>query len=113
MEIPVITSRICGIEELVDDGISGVLVPPGDPQAIADAVEKIFSQPDLARKMGEEGRKKIEKDFNVKIEARKLDEIFRDSVEHQNCDKAIKVVLENESNIISNSAVHGRDDRPL
>ena len=37
MQVPVITSKICGIEELVDDGINGILVPPQDPEAIADA----------------------------------------------------------------------------
>jgi len=77
MRIPVITSKICGIEELVDDEINGILVPPRNPEAIADAVIKLFSNPDLRNKMGEEGRGKIERDFNIKTEGRKFESIFR------------------------------------
>ena len=77
MEIPVITSNICGIEELVDDGVNGILVPPKNPEAIADAMERILINPDLGRKMGEEGREKIGKDFNIKKEVNKLEMIFK------------------------------------
>lgn len=77
MKIPVITSNICGIEELVDDGVNGILVPSENPEAIADAIERILHNPDLGRKMGEEGRKKIEKDFNIKKEVNKLEIIFK------------------------------------
>jgi glycosyltransferase involved in cell wall biosynthesis len=83
MQVPVITSDICGIEELVDDGISGILTRPEDPEHIADAVEKIFSQPETAKSMGEEGRRKIEKHFNTRTETGKLDRIFRDLVDQK------------------------------
>ena len=76
MQIPVITSNIRGIEELVIDGVSGILVPPGNSEAIADAVERIFKDPDLCRTMGEQGRKKVEQEFNVKTEVRKIEKIF-------------------------------------
>jgi glycosyltransferase involved in cell wall biosynthesis len=77
MEVPVITSKINGIEELVDDGINGILIPPKDPKAITDAITMIFSNPDLRNRMGKEARKKIQKDFDVKIEAKKLEAIFK------------------------------------
>ncbi|MDQ7786451.1 MAG: glycosyltransferase family 4 protein [Thermodesulfovibrionales bacterium] len=77
MRIPVITSRICGIEELVDDELNGILVPPGNPEAVADAIIKLFSNPDLRETMGEEGRKKISKDFNIKTEGKKFESIFK------------------------------------
>lgn len=76
MQVPVITSNIRGIEELVSDGVNGILVPPGNSQAIADAIEQIIKQPNLGRKMGKEGRKKIEQDFNVKIEVGKIEKLF-------------------------------------
>jgi glycosyltransferase involved in cell wall biosynthesis len=76
MELPVITSNISGIEELVDDGINGILVPPKNPEAIAEAIIKLFSNCDLRIKMGEEARKKIKRDFNVKNEVRKLENVF-------------------------------------
>ncbi|HEV8051795.1 MAG TPA: glycosyltransferase family 4 protein, partial [Parachlamydiaceae bacterium] len=80
MQIPVITSRMCGIEELVDDGVNGMLVPPQNPEALADAIEKIMNCPDLRRRMGEEGRKKIESCFNIKTEVQKLEEILTQAV---------------------------------
>lgn len=76
MQVPVITSKICGIEELVVNGITGILVPPQDPDAIADAIEKIFNAPDLRSQLGKEGREKIKKDFNIKVEGMKLNNIF-------------------------------------
>lgn len=84
MQVPVITSNVCGIEELVDDGINGILVPPQNPEAIADAIEKIMKAPELGRTMGEEGRKKIKKDFNIKTEIRKLEELFSKAVKDAN-----------------------------
>lgn len=83
MQVPVITSNVCGIEELVDDGINGILVPPQNPEAIADAIEKIMKSPDLRRTMGEKGRGKIERNFNIKIEVRKLEEILTTAVKQE------------------------------
>ena len=94
MKIPVVTSHICGIEELVDDGISGILTRPEDPEDIADAIEKIFSHPELAKEMGEEGRRKIEKDFNTRFEAGKLEEIFRNVIGHE---RTLDIYSENKS----------------
>ena len=76
MGLPVVTSDICGIEELVEDGVSGLLVSPKDPLAIAGAIEKLLKSPELARRMGVAGRKKIVKDFNIEKEVKKLEKIF-------------------------------------
>ena len=80
MQVPVITSNMRGIEELVVDGLSGILVSPGDPPAIADAIERIFNQPDLRRRMGEEGRRTIEQDFNIKTEVGKIEKVFIEAI---------------------------------
>lgn len=84
MQVPVVTTNMRGIGELVVDGVSGILVPPGNPQAIADAIERIISQPDLGRKMGEAGRKKIQRDFNIKTEVGKIEQIFIDAISQKN-----------------------------
>ena len=80
MQIPVITSDICGIQELVEDGVSGILVPPKNPEAIADGIKKLLKNSKLRERMGKEGRKKIEKDFNIKTEFKKLEKIFQEVV---------------------------------
>lgn len=74
--LPVITSDICGINELVKDGHSGILIPPKDPLAIADAIEDLFSNPKLRKEMGEAGMAKIEKEFNIRKEAKKMESVF-------------------------------------
>ncbi|MBC8501375.1 MAG: glycosyltransferase family 4 protein [DPANN group archaeon] len=77
MEIPIITSDICGVDELVEHEISGLLVPPKDPEAIANAIEKLLKHPELRKKMGAAGHKKIIKDFNIKKEVKKLEKILQ------------------------------------
>jgi len=83
MEIPVITSDICGIEELIEDGKSGILVPPKNPEAIAKVIKKLFSDSSLRKKIGKEARKKIIKDFNIKKEAEKLEKIFYQAIKNE------------------------------
>jgi glycosyltransferase involved in cell wall biosynthesis len=77
MEVPVVTSDICGIEELIDNGESGILLPPQNPQAIAGAMEELFSNEQLRERLGKTGREKIKKDFNIQIEALKLEKAFK------------------------------------
>ena len=60
---PVIASNVGGVPYAVDNGKNGLIVPPKDPQAIADAIIKILTNPQLAKKMGEEGREKVIKYF--------------------------------------------------
>jgi glycosyltransferase involved in cell wall biosynthesis len=81
MELPIVTSDISGIEELVENEMSGLLVRSESSMEIADAIDRLISDDDLRERMGEEGRRKIEKDFNVVTEARKLNDIFKDVLE--------------------------------
>jgi glycosyltransferase involved in cell wall biosynthesis len=55
MAKPVVASRLGGVEELVDDGRTGLLVPPGDAEALGAAIARVLRDPELARRMGEAG----------------------------------------------------------
>ncbi len=59
MEVPVVTTDVSGIPELVRHGFNGLLVPPKDPQALADAIETILRNPDYARRLGRLARSTI------------------------------------------------------
>jgi len=82
MELPVVTSNISGIEELVEDRVSGILVKPADAEGITGALEELLSDLELGKRMGREGRKKVVRDFNIEIEAGKMEDVFKDAVGH-------------------------------
>lgn len=63
--VPVVGTAVNGIEDLIEDGLTGLLVPPRQPAAIADALERLFSDPELARSLAAAGRRRIEDRHNL------------------------------------------------
>jgi glycosyltransferase involved in cell wall biosynthesis len=61
--VPVVASRVSGIPEVVEDGVTGWLVPPEDPEALAAALAEVLEHPDEARKRGEAGRRRVDERF--------------------------------------------------
>jgi colanic acid/amylovoran biosynthesis glycosyltransferase len=74
--IPVVCSHIAGIPELVCDGQSGLLVRPGRPDLIADAIETLAGDPARRREMGLRGRRQIEREYDVSANAARLRDAF-------------------------------------
>lgn len=72
--LPVVATNVGGIAELVVDGETGFLVPPGDPAALAQALARLLSSAPRRRHMGEKGRRRVESRFTLE---RKLDETER------------------------------------
>jgi colanic acid/amylovoran biosynthesis glycosyltransferase len=62
--IPAISTRTGGMAELLDGG-AGVLVPPADSAALADALERVLGSPELRAELGQAGRRRIETEFDV------------------------------------------------
>jgi glycosyltransferase involved in cell wall biosynthesis len=56
---PVVASAVGGIPELVQDGVTGLLVPPGDVDALRSALERLLADPILRRRMGRAGRRRV------------------------------------------------------
>ena len=75
--VPVLTTRIAGIPELVEDGVSGKLVAPGDTDALTGALKDLLSPSTDRRAMGQAGRDKVTQDFNIATEAAKLSALFQ------------------------------------
>ena len=63
--VPVVASRIGGLVEAVQDGVTGFLVPPRDPAALAAAIARLLCDRELARRFGDAGRQRIEEKFSV------------------------------------------------
>lgn len=78
MEIPVVASRVGGIPEVVKDGISGLLVEPGNPPAIADAVRKLLTDDFLREQMGRKGRELAIKNYEWKELMKERENLYRE-----------------------------------
>lgn len=65
MEVPVISTTVGSVPELIENGIEGILVPERDESALTQAIEKLIASPELREKMGKKGRDKILKEFNI------------------------------------------------
>jgi glycosyltransferase involved in cell wall biosynthesis len=63
--LPVISTRVGGIPRIVEDGVTGLLVEPGDVNGFADALRTLLSQPETAHQMGMAGRLRAEREFGI------------------------------------------------
>jgi len=65
METPVVATRCGGPEEIVVDGVSGLLIPVKDPRALAEAIVRLLLDPKLSRRIGVSGRNHVAEHFGV------------------------------------------------
>ncbi len=61
---PVVVTNVGSIPEIVDHGVTGLIVPPHDPAALAEAIISMLKDPALAKRMGENGHKKLYSDMS-------------------------------------------------
>lgn len=80
-ERAVVASEVSGIPELVVDGVTGLLVAPGDAVALADAIERLLDDAALRARLGTAGRSKVLEEFDLHRNTALLAERFRRSVE--------------------------------
>lgn len=81
---PVVVTNVGSIPEVVDDGITGYVVPPKDPNSLAEAIIKILSDENLRRKMGENAYKKMNEELSWDSIAQKTVGIYEDILEQKN-----------------------------
>jgi glycosyltransferase involved in cell wall biosynthesis len=74
--VPVVTTGVSGIPELVTDGVNGLLVPEEDPIALADALQRLREQPDLADRLGAAGADTVRDRFDGNRLAQRLVSLF-------------------------------------
>jgi glycosyltransferase involved in cell wall biosynthesis len=74
--LPVIATQVAGTGELVEDGVSGFLVPPGDAVSLAAAIDALAADEGLRARMGEAGRARVRAEFDIRDEGRRLAALF-------------------------------------
>lgn len=77
MGLPVVSTPLSGIPELIEDGISGVLVPEKDEAALADALQRLLADAPLRAALGRRARQRIEERFDIRANTRQLAQWFQ------------------------------------
>jgi glycosyltransferase involved in cell wall biosynthesis len=73
---PVVLTEVVGSRDTVEDGVSGLIVPPEDPASLAQAVVGLLRDPERRRAVGRAGRERVEERFDVRAMGRTLDELY-------------------------------------
>ena len=77
----VVATRVGGLPDLVDDTLTGLLVPAKDSEGLARAISTLVSQPGLAKQMGENGRERVRKHFTMEQMAKKNEDFYYELLE--------------------------------
>ena len=85
MTKPAVAAKVGGLPEIIVEGKTGLLVPPGDSKALADAILKVVENPELARKIGTNGRIMVEEKFSIENNVKQIECEYMSLLEdHQN-----------------------------
>ena len=76
MGVPVVSTAISGIPEMIDDGVHGLLVEPRDPQALAAALRRVLTEPALHARLARAGRQRICERFDSRRTTLDLRDLF-------------------------------------
>jgi glycosyltransferase involved in cell wall biosynthesis len=75
---PVVATAVGGLPDLIGDGVHGLLVPPGDPEALAEALASLLHDPDRRAAMGRAGRERQRREFDFVGMVRKLEQRYEE-----------------------------------
>jgi glycogen synthase len=79
-QAPVVASAVGGILEVVEDGKTGLLVPPAQPEALAESITRVLANPELGRRMGQAGRRRVEAHFSWTSIAERTEQVYAEAV---------------------------------
>jgi len=79
--VPVVATRVGGVIDIIEDGKNGLLIPAADPNSIAEAVIKIFKNPQLAADIAENAYRKVKEKYSVELMVKKTYDVYREAQE--------------------------------
>lgn len=75
--LPIVATRVSAIPEIVEDGVTGFLVPVDDDAALAESLARLLGDPPLARQLGRAGGERLEREFSLSRMVRAIEAIYR------------------------------------
>ncbi|NJL10657.1 MAG: glycosyltransferase family 4 protein, partial [Calothrix sp. SM1_7_51] len=81
--VPVVATQVGGINELVDNGVNGYLVPPANAMFLREKIEILLNDCELRAKFGTAGRAKVEQEFNIHHEAARLHRVMTNALQQE------------------------------
>jgi glycosyltransferase involved in cell wall biosynthesis len=78
--VPVLSTNISAIPELIENGVEGLVVPPNDVYSLAAAMRSLLKNEDLREQMGQAGRRKMDDKFNIHEEVDKLLTVWKEAI---------------------------------
>ena len=87
--VPVISTDVDGQPEIIQDGRTGILVPPGDPRALADALLRVANRPAYARRLGAAARQRVLEHFDAEQHGRRLAAILERAARQPRPERAL------------------------
>ena len=82
--LPVVATNIAGPSEIVEDGVTGFLVEPGNSEDLASKTKLLWENPDLCRQMGRAGREKAIREYSEDVYYKRLMAVYKKAIEINN-----------------------------
>ena len=82
--VPVVATKVGGIVDIIDEGVTGLMVPPRDPSAMAEAIIKLIKDPQLRKQLSENAYKKVQDKFNVELMVKRTLDVYKEAVSNLN-----------------------------
>jgi glycosyltransferase involved in cell wall biosynthesis len=79
--VPVVATGVGGLYDLIEDGVTGVMVPASDPEALAEAIWRLLNNSSERLELAKQARERIERDFSAELVAGKLLEYYKECLE--------------------------------
>jgi glycosyltransferase involved in cell wall biosynthesis len=76
--LPVVSTRVGGVPDLVEDGVTGLLVDPGDPAALAGALAELLGDRERRTEMGLKGRKRRRSEFDIDVMVERIEQLYEE-----------------------------------
>jgi glycosyltransferase involved in cell wall biosynthesis len=80
MGVPAVCTAVGGLPEMIEEGVTGRLVPPRDPEALADGIVDVLSDPERARAMGRAARRRLEERFTLERSAAETGRVIEEAL---------------------------------